>query len=241
MNRGRVGAMVAVTVLLVGLGMTAVSIGADIPSVGTPKGSGISVSPHNMNAFGVQVENQEVCRPCHTPHNSQAKTLGLLWNHQVNTGATYTLYKTSSSYVGLDSSSKLCLSCHDGAIAVDNYGGKTTGTHFVTGSKAVGLNGDLSDDHPVGVKYPGTFSADGKTWTPSVSNGVPSTSFNDPTAAVFSADGPNGGSGLRLATLPDGSKGIGCGTCHNPHVNSNGDFLRTSMQYSFLCLKCHNK
>ena len=120
----RDGLVVVAVSLGLGLLMSVAAIAASTPSVGTLKPDGISVSPHNMNAIGVQVENQEVCRPCHTPHGAQS-TLGALWNHQVNTGAQYTLYKTTSAYAGLDGSSKLCLSCHDGAIAVDNYGGKT--------------------------------------------------------------------------------------------------------------------
>jgi len=201
----------------------------------TPAGTGVTASPHNMNNFGVAVENQEVCRPCHTPHNVPDKTQPALWNHQLNPAASYQLYNTghstrfSANYVGLDTESKLCLSCHDGAIAVDNYGGATGGTHFVSGSKAVGKNGDLTDDHPVGLKYP--FNADGVT---------PAGGYNDPAAATFSADGVSG-RGVNLVTLPDGSKGVGCSSCHTEHNNTNGDFLRVSNQYSYLCLKCHNK
>ncbi|MBI5196127.1 MAG: cytochrome C, partial [Nitrospirae bacterium] len=32
-----------------------------------------------------------------------------------------------------------------------------------------------------------------------------------------------------------------CGSCHNPHDNSNGTFLRVTNSGSGLCLKCHIK
>ncbi|MCP4665925.1 MAG: cytochrome C, partial [Deltaproteobacteria bacterium] len=74
--------------------------------------------------------NGQICLPCHTPHNADTSvTDGPLWNHQVTTVATYTLY-TSSTFEATDSGqpdgrSKLCLSCHDGTVAVDSFGGVT--------------------------------------------------------------------------------------------------------------------
>jgi predicted CXXCH cytochrome family protein len=120
---------------------------------------------------------------------------------------SYTLFGTggtasSGIYVGLDATSKKCLSCHDGSVAVDSYGngaaGPTTGTHYLgttndlTGSTAgyqIGAGGNLSHDHPVGVTYPG-LSNDGTTWTSA-------RGFKDPTkfnsSTYYSAiQNPNG-------------------------------------------------
>ena len=221
---------------LVGV-LTPAMIAGDIPSQGVPGSTGVSLSPHNLSRGGVQVGSGQVCLPCHTSHGAQAGQPAL-WNHRVNTGMTYSLYNTThstrfrSNYVGLDTASKLCLSCHDGAIAVDSFSGMTAGTHFVTGTKAVGQNGDLGSVHPVGLRYPGS-SFDGKTWRPTPG-------YNDPTSPRFSAEGVGGNKGVQLIDLADGSKGVGCLSCHSSHNNTNGRFLRTDMKYSFLCLKCHD-
>ena len=78
-----------------------------------------------------------------------------MWNRNLS-GATYTPY-TSSSINATDiaaepgGSSKLCLSCHDGTVAVDNFGGTTTGTTFVTGDALLDTN--LGNDHPISFTY----------------------------------------------------------------------------------------
>ncbi|MCU7944903.1 MAG: hypothetical protein KZQ87_19725, partial [Candidatus Thiodiazotropha sp. (ex Cardiolucina cf. quadrata)] len=55
----------------------------------------------------------------------------------------------------MSASSVLCLSCHDGTIALGNMinPGVTNdlGSTFVTGRALVGT--DLSDDHPVSIMY----------------------------------------------------------------------------------------
>jgi predicted CXXCH cytochrome family protein len=218
-------ALGAVVVLL----MVHARVGAQV--VPTPGTSGVSVTPHNLNNSGVAVENQEVCRPCHTAHNAQ-KDIGALWNHEINEGTSYQLYNSkhntrfTANYIGLDEGSRLCLSCHDGAIAIDNYGGRTNGTHFVEGSARVGLNSDLTDDHPIGLSYPG-LQADG-TWV-----AAQGSRYKDPTNTTEFR-------GVSLVVLKAGSpRGIGCTSCHFAHGNTNGNFLRVSNQYSFMCRTCH--
>ena len=74
------------------------------------------------------------------------------WNHQMST-ATYTLYR-SSSLKGMPEQprgpSKLCLSCHDGTVAVDSYNGRN-GTNFITGRANLGT--DLSGNHPISIRW----------------------------------------------------------------------------------------
>src|SRR5262249_52548917 len=100
----------------------------------------------------------EICIFCHTPHN--ANPAAPLWN-QTLSSATYTPY-TSSTMVataGLPTgSSKLCMSCHDGTVALGNLlnagtgaagqiamsgtaGGKMTGTSL--------LSTNMINDHPI--------------------------------------------------------------------------------------------
>ena len=161
-----------------------------------------------------------------------------LWENAVGVETTYILYNArnrvtyGNNYVGPDVVSKLCLSCHDGTVASDGGMGGRNRTHGFSVSRSIGESGDLTNDHPVGVRYPG-LSADGRFWTPQVE-------WNDPTSPTFSADGIDGAAGVQLIRLPDGSKGVGCTSCHHPHNNRLGYFRRTSMRYSFLCLKCHD-
>jgi len=147
-----------------------------------------------------------------------------LWNHEV-TASTFTAYDTPTmdATAGQPSgTSKLCLSCHDGTVAVDNYGGATGGTDLITGNKNLGT--DLSGDHPVSFLYDAALAtSDGE--------------LHDPT---------NTNSGLGSTITSDllvGNK-VECSSCHDPHDNvsaANGYLLRESQTGSALCLHCHDK
>ncbi len=114
----------------------------------------------------------EICLPCHIPHNATVKDAsgndldGPLWNHTLST-ATYTLYDALTAPTvdasgnpvltgEVDNNSILCLSCHDGTVALDSFGGglgtagPIAGTPGAKGSANLGT--DLSDDHPIGEK-----------------------------------------------------------------------------------------
>ncbi|HUO09478.1 MAG TPA: cytochrome c3 family protein [Phycisphaerae bacterium] len=148
-------------------------------------------TPHNMNyTFGANtIQDNQVCLPCHAPHN-QPTPQDTLWNHVMPANG-YQLYQTSPGFVesaavvGLDDESLKCLSCHDGTVAVDSYGGYNFATNTfgpTNGTIKLGAHSDilgnastsafvvgggtqdLSHDHPVGVVYPG-LSADGSTFT----------------------------------------------------------------------------
>jgi predicted CXXCH cytochrome family protein len=175
----------------------------------------------------------EICLPCHTPHNAAWQN-GKLWNHAVSDPATqYNLYRsgtsgTTSTNVAFDSSSKLCLSCHDGTVALDSFGG-VTGTVLMTGDALTGT--DLRNDHPIGSTaiYPLAGA---------------STSFHDQNAShqVVSAAGM-----LRLRSWTDPADNtvkyvVGCKTCHNPHRTPGAEHLLAfSNNASQLCLTCHIK
>ncbi|MCF6229955.1 MAG: hypothetical protein L3J62_04045, partial [Gammaproteobacteria bacterium] len=72
----------------------------------------------------------QICVFCHTPHGADTSTNAPLWNRSLEGGAGYTavysMYDSSSMEAtqlsgvpsAPTSSSKLCLSCHDGVIAV---------------------------------------------------------------------------------------------------------------------------
>ncbi|RME41455.1 MAG: hypothetical protein D6788_01205 [Planctomycetota bacterium] len=175
-------------------------------------------SPHNLNNFpGVTIPGNQVCLPCHTPHNALLSgEENVLWNH-AETGETFVMYESTAGQP--EGPSKLCLSCHDGVTAIDNYGG-TGGTGIViTGDAALGT--DLSNDHPIGIEYP--------TSQPS--------EFNDP--STF-APGIGGGPGVKLVTI-NGVDRVECTSCHNVHNNGLGHFLRVPLEESYICLQCHIK
>lgn len=165
----------------------------------------------------------EICIVCHTPHTGDTTVADApLWNHQLSAVATYTLYAgfdLQGTVSQPSSSSKLCLSCHDGTVAVDNYGGTTTGTTFVTGAASVGT--DLSDDHPISIDY-----------------NVADTGLNP----VTDPSGVTGGTTI-AADLLVGGTDVECSSCHDVHNQyaAASYLLVKSNANSGLCLTCHNK
>lgn len=113
--------------------------------------AGIVNSAHDFS--GQSWSGGKICVACHTPHGSNTSiTDAPLWNRQSSV-ATYVVYSSSSlkvSPVQPRGPSKLCLSCHDGTIALDNFGG-AIGTTHISGTRDLGI--DLSDDHPVSVEW----------------------------------------------------------------------------------------
>jgi len=164
----------------------------------------------------------EVCVVCHTPHGAVTGLTAPLWNHEVTT-TTFTLYTSASLDATSnqpDGSSKLCLSCHDGTVAMDNFGGQTGGTKFIGGNDLLGT--DLSSEHPVSFTYDAALATtDGGLFDPiTTSSGVGST---------INAD-------LLLAGK------VQCSSCHDVHNGSGvAKLLVKSNAGSALCLTCHNK
>lgn len=179
-------------------------------------GSAHDFSTASWNSTG------ETCIVCHTPHNASAEPNAPLWDHQLTT-STFTLYTSPSldAVIGQPSgSSKLCLSCHDGTIALDNFGGTTTGTEFITGAFLIGT--DLSNDHPISFTYDASLAtSDGGLFDPTTAlSGLGSTINND----------------LLLAGQ------MQCSSCHDVHNAGGFDkLLVKSNAGSALCLTCHNK
>jgi len=197
--------------------------------------AGISGSKHDFGAFG-WAKNQ-ICLPCHAPHNTIVKdangvlVAGPLWNHTLST-ATYDLYYDAAGLKvtgKVDTNSMLCLSCHDGTVAVDSFGGGA-GTQQLTGGL---LGTDLTNDHPIG---------EAAIWP------NPNPSFMvDP--ALRTAAGI-----MPLRNLADGRAAVGCTSCHEPHnrknqanmlwVNNSGAATTVdgrAVSGSALCLNCHKK
>jgi predicted CXXCH cytochrome family protein len=161
----------------------------------------------------------EVCVFCHTPHRlaTDSSQIAPLWN-RATTMASFTLYSSASLNATPgqpDSNSKACLSCHDGTVAIDTFGGRT-GMTIISGSRL--LSTDLSNDHPVSFTYDAALAtADGGLVTPASASAV------SPGIPLFAGK-------------------LQCSSCHQVHDNStHPPFLRADRAGSQLCLRCHTK
>lgn len=179
----------------------------------------------------------QICLPCHTPHNADTTVINApLWNHQLTTKTflTYSSPTLNATTAQPDGTSKLCLSCHDGTVAIDSFGG-TTGTTFMIGSRAVGRGPqDLQDEHPISFTFDTTLAtADGALFNPAVK-----------TTTIGS------GTKTKTGTL-DGimlyAGKVQCATCHDVHNNfvaggvGGQPLLKITKVSSTLCLTCHDK
>lgn len=180
--------------------------------------SAVVNSPHNMSISGPgafkSMNTAQVCVFCHAPHSVLPSAA--LWNRE-DSGQTYTQYSSSTlmSVPGQPAgSSRLCLACHDGTVALERMAVMPPGASKSASTKRLGgrsnLGTDLGDDHPISFIYDGGLaSANGELVHPV---GVP---------------------------LPMEDGMLRCGTCHDPHDSSLDPFLRMSSANGDLCIACH--
>jgi len=219
----------------------ALTIGALMAAIGlatSPGNAGVTGSPHD---FGAQSwSTGKTCQPCHTPHDAVVedangdKVSAPLWSHTLST-ATYYLTDdwsdpSATPQTGeVDQNSKVCLSCHDGTVALDSFGGATGSTPNTNSN----LGTDLSDDHPIG---------DAARWWTTTPSYMVDPSFRT-TAGI-----------MPLRKMADGSLAVGCTTCHEPHNRKstthmlwvNNSVAGTTVDGravngSLLCMNCHKK
>lgn len=258
------------------LGVTAVVAALGVSQQAT---AGISTTKHNLGSTSTAGNNQtantaEICVFCHTPHASNTSVEAPLWNKGVSPGA-YTTYSTANSTtidgetLTVGSISLACLSCHDGAQAMDNMvnapgsggynasgalaGYTWTGARQTAGAitGVANLGKDLTNDHPIGIRYCGGGQIQG---TPTGACVDPD--FTAPSNAtinsqvVFWVDTGGGGRQktdmiLYNRTFTSAPAGVGpsveCGSCHDPHNSTNNTFLRIANTGSAVCLACHVK
>ena len=166
--------------------------------------AGITLSKHDLRgtasamaeytdagkiATGTKIEAAgEICAFCHTPHGSSTATEAPLWNKIGGTAAgSFSVYNSSTldgEVLLANSPSLACLSCHDGAQAMntvinapsdaDNYFYNSAGTMVIGTASAEGykiadniarIGADLQNDHPVAVPYAGGGWSTSKTYT----------------------------------------------------------------------------
>lgn len=216
----------------------------------------------------------QVCVFCHTPH-AATQSSGVnapLWNRQLST-SSYTTYESTSIDAdiselrqGPGGTSKLCLSCHDGTLAIGSVNvlkGQTNATITMSGTATGGkmpagegsdtgftrnLGTDLSNDHPISFTFDDNLAdADGELRSPPYTSGT----------TLITAQRQAGVNPKPLIPL-DESK-VQCASCHDPHIRDPNEtasikFLRLnrfqkanpsgenfSATDDIICLACHNK
>jgi predicted CXXCH cytochrome family protein len=212
-----------------------------------------SGQPHNfsteswnppVSVGSVYVSGAQICQPCHTPHNANTSipsSLAPLWNRALSS-ATYTMYTpmTGNGHLIIpnapNGTSALCLSCHDGTVALGSYGGQT-GTTTMAGfdNGLASLGTDLSNDHPISISY--QMSIDSGYASSLRAQSVLYSTYTSP--GVYTA------TTSAVSTLLDANGQVQCTSCHTPHANSNGYQLGRSFKGgnigSQICLVCHSK
>ena len=92
------------------------------------------------------------------------------------------------------------------------------------------LTTDLTATHPVGVVYRQLGGSDSASFHAAVQSISHSGSISYKIGGTLS---------LEQGATPGTSDTVGCSTCHNPHNDQYGDFLKISNAGSALCLTCH--
>jgi predicted CXXCH cytochrome family protein len=198
----------------------------------------ISNTKHNLSAGGPgtvkATTEQQICVFCHAPHN--ANPAAPLWNRSLSyqVSGFYTPYSsatlaaTGGAAPGQPTgASKLCLSCHDGTVALGSVenkpGGGGAGIITMTGSltAAANLGTNLANDHPVSFLYDAALAAKNPELVPPAS--LPAGKIK-----------------------PDSSGQAQCTSCHDPHSDTYPKFMLSGYQDasgygSPLCRTCHNK
>ncbi|MCK5334874.1 MAG: cytochrome c3 family protein, partial [Gammaproteobacteria bacterium] len=185
--------------------------------------AGVLTTKHNLSTSGPGSikagSEQQVCIFCHAPHS--AAPMSPLWN-RATPGSTYTPYSSSSIIASPGQptgASLLCLSCHDGTIAIGEILSQAdpismTGSSMIPQGKTR-LGTDLSDDHPVSFVFDNSI-----------------VSQNSELVSPSSLTGK-----VKL----DKTGQMQCTSCHDPHDDSNGKFLVMQNTASALCKTCHQK
>ncbi len=198
------------------LGLACSCLGAGLPAQTT---SDMVNTKHNLSVSGTgsirALTETRICIFCHTPHN--AAPLSPLWNKDLGP-EVYIVYASPTLKAGPlpqpTGPTKLCLSCHDGTIAMGGVLNPAAGItmagsdRFAPGSLSdFGL--DLSGHHPVSFPYSSAL----------------------PNAELAPVPPPD--------LVFGGADEVHCITCHDPHNDQYGRFLVKDNHYSALCTTCH--
>ena len=191
---------------------------------------------HNLSVSGPgevrSLSETEVCKFCHIPHNAETPTP--LWGHALS-HAQYDVPEIRIAGAATlapqpDGASRLCLSCHDGTVALGDVTGEArvipmAGGDRLTPGRRGYLGTDLSGSHPISFVVP-----DGLT--------LGDDAESDMTLRPLSAI-----EGEPDVALDSAGK-MQCTTCHDPHADryySAGRVPRFWVKPTVeeVCLTCH--
>lgn len=245
----------------------------------------IRATKHNLSSIWPTItdprtvkteQTTEICIFCHTPHGASAEATSAvnapIWNRNLST-ARYILYDQiwSTSFEAYDVNppkpsaptgySRLCLSCHDGTIAlgtVINPPGSGQGLGWLTTSPGTmpagsgNMSGDtrllgtnLQNDHPISFVYDSSLVAVDEELVDPGPPIIPPGKVNDPT--------PISPMRRYAGTNLNKFDSVQCTSCHNPHAATYPKFMRASffnddpgdVNYpsasKIICLYCHDK
>jgi hypothetical protein len=223
--------------------------------------AGILGSPHDFHSQSWNndpADPNTVCSVCHTPHHADS-TVVPLWSHYT-TQSSFRMYNKAdvpvSQMVAVPAGSPngpslACLSCHDGTVAINTYGGvgyyTTHGTAtYITNSADLGT--DLTHTHPISIVYNPALVGTGPNqdqWL-----------YNPNTTPVLTPDNGNFVPGNDVTIngfLLNGNNTLECTSCHDVHnqvgtpynITSNPKLVKINGTQagvgSLLCRSCHNK
>ena len=219
-----------------------------------------SGSPHDFSGASWNnnpADPATVCGVCHTPHHADP-TAGPLWNHTPTTASGFTMYANPVNGVGgspgasiqftpatqPSASSLACLSCHDGTVAINSYGGGVQGGSAVTIASSANLTKDLTHSHPISFTYDATLVSKDKWLYPTT------TTVLTPVSGTFVSGSDMSINGFLL----NGNNTVECSSCHDVHNQEGTPFDITQNPHlvkingvdaqgngSLLCRSCHNK
>jgi hypothetical protein len=239
-------------------------------------GGDVASTKHNLSVAGpgtvVSTDQNQVCVFCHTPHGATNLPGAPLWNRDLST-QTYTTYTSSSLDAEIIAgqleqpagASKLCLSCHDGSMAIGmvNVAGGEVDVNIPMSGVGIGgempagaglqtgftrnLGTDLTNDHPISLTFDTNLAnVDGELRDPA---STPEVGLRSPgVKPQFPLE----------ATGPAGAPQLQCVSCHDPHLADGADgpnkFLRGNRlqqlepvggafdaDADLVCLACHDK
>ncbi|HXJ18531.1 MAG TPA: cytochrome c3 family protein, partial [Candidatus Polarisedimenticolia bacterium] len=201
-------------------------------TVAAPQDSNISQIKDSKHDFSVTSAatikasaDDQRCVFCHTPHN--ASPVAPLWNQTLSQGFTYQIYQSSTMKAAegqpqAGDSSKLCLSCHDGTVAL----GDTVNDGLIPFQNV-----------PTDQKLPPSATANIAGSSLSFANSHPFSFAPDLSDAQIRL--PPDGDAVKL----DSQGRVQCTSCHDPH-NELLDpiekrFLVKNNSSSAICTTCH--
>lgn len=240
--------------------IASIAVSATVAFAGILPRTGINGSKHDINAVAGYRDDtlKRTCVFCHTPHNVTVQDLAPLWNRAASASAlaAYAWISPANSTIAFNPDplvgpSRLCMSCHDGVIAVDSHAGAApmlqVGGTVMTGAPKIS---SLLITHPIGFLYSEAYTKRGASELVPVTAGFIASAI--PTDGTFDT---NSRAALTLSSKKIGDTLYGgfmtCASCHDVHntVNVAPDatspaynyFLYAKQEGSAICLSCHVK